>query len=114
MSTATVPTKSVTADRFGAQHVVVIGSGLAGLTTALRLRRGGARSRGHARARSGEPPQQQDAEQQQEDHRDYGRDEPSPGEERGQSRGAHGPPLGRSRRIERRPRSCMPRIRDGP
>ena len=43
MSTATVPTKSVTADRFGAQHVVVIGSGLAGLTTALRLRRGGAR-----------------------------------------------------------------------
>ena len=42
MSTATVPTKSVTADRFGAQHVVV-GSGLAGLTTALRLRRGGAR-----------------------------------------------------------------------
>ena len=41
MSTATVPTKSVTADRFGAQHVVVIGSGLAGLTTALRLRRGG-------------------------------------------------------------------------
>ena len=33
----------VTADRFGAQHVVVIGSGLAGLTTALRLRRGGAR-----------------------------------------------------------------------
>gem|GEM_PF-6748210 len=36
MSTATVPTKSVTADRFGAQHVVVIGSGLAGLTTALR------------------------------------------------------------------------------
>ena len=44
MSTATVPTKSVTADRFGAQHVVVIGSGLAGLTTALRLRRGGART----------------------------------------------------------------------
>ncbi|AOH45713.1 glycerol-3-phosphate dehydrogenase subunit GlpB [Propionibacterium sp. NM47_B9-13] len=43
MSTATVPTKSTTADRFNAQHVVVIGSGLAGLTAALRLRRGGAR-----------------------------------------------------------------------
>jgi len=42
VSTATVSTQSVTADRFGAQHVVV-GSGLAGLTTALRLRRGGAR-----------------------------------------------------------------------
>ena len=46
MSTATVPTKSTTADRFNAQHVVVIGSGLAGLTAALRLRRGGAAGRG--------------------------------------------------------------------
>ncbi|MDU5842165.1 MAG: FAD-binding protein, partial [Cutibacterium avidum] len=43
MSTATVTTSSPTSDRFKAPHVVVVGSGLAGLITALRLRRGGAR-----------------------------------------------------------------------
>lgn len=46
MSTATVSRtigKSVTEQRFEGMHVVVIGSGLAGLVTSLRLRRGGAR-----------------------------------------------------------------------